>query len=197
VDADDEEAGENLSFKEVGQEMDFKSTRFGTAKVMLDDQTIGSIYFTLINRNFVGGQYTSFAMACDSVSGILETVANSCFDREDGRLKPSFLSQLNCSDKHASSNHGTFMYISEIELQAPYDRHCDENNVHIATTAIRKLINSTTLTNIEGVHTTLVIYNPDTPNDVLDERPFRQAGFIPVPDRSRTFKHLVYEVYEY
>jgi hypothetical protein len=183
-----------VEYEEVGNQLDYESIRQGEAKVFLNDQNIGSVSFVLVNRHYVGHGGLSFWMACDAVSGggVLESVAASFFHRDNGSIKPEYRSKLKCKDQHAVSNEGCFMYISDIELKTPYDRHCPEENVHIATTAIRKLVTSSALT--DAVQVTLVMYIPDSPNDFLDERPFIQAGFTSVMDKSRRFKYLVYEV---
>ena len=193
IDVDDENEDEEVLFKDLGYQGEYSCTRECEARVLLDNEIIGSIKFALINRAYL---YNDMEVPCESHSDELYQFSQKYF-KSDGSLKGT-LKQL-C--KRDMSHYGSFMYISEIELKKPYDRVAEGDNVYVGTAAITKLINSTLLSETEDIEYTLAMYIPDrqynnrmdydaTLED-LDSRQFLSAGFKSL--RSKKCLYMFYE----
>lgn len=157
IDAGDTEGGETFKFENMGWEGDYGCTRKGYARILLGDRKIGSIYYTLINRDdlsYPAG--ISFWEACDAESAELEQIASKFF-KLDGSLKKDLSKHLkDCADSTGMAHLGVFMYITKIELEAPYDRTASEENVYVGAQAISKLLNACAMNN-ENLTTTLAM----------------------------------------
>lgn len=144
IDVSDEAGCDQFEFENFGWEGDYECVRKCNARVLLDDRKIGNIEFTLICRdNFgLGGNSLTFWDACDADSAELEQIATKFFE-PDGTLKKALSKRLD--DPHGMAHCGAFMYINEINLEAPYDRTANDEGVEVAAQAIDKLIHARTI----------------------------------------------------
>lgn len=146
-----------LNSQNFGYEGGYKCSRNGTARVLVDGKQIGTIDFTMIDREcFLSGRGISFWEACDAESAELETIASQFF-KPNGSLKPTLTRRLKVKNSNASAHGGYFMYIKAISLDAPYDRTATDENARVGAIAISKLIRSPAMWSDNGM-TSLVMY---------------------------------------
>jgi hypothetical protein len=196
VDSEDQNE-DGIPFDKIGSGGDYDCARNGHAKVFLDGNEIGSIGFTMINRD--AGE--SFHAVCDAESSELEKISGTFF-KDDGSLKRSFLRLLSDPSDLATANFFCFLYIKRVKLKSPFHSHCADENVRVAATALVKLIDSTVLNSSE-FNTSLTMYIPDgydhqrqahSPHfEALDQRAYLQAGFRVLEDPGNRCKYMFRE----
>ena len=104
IDVNDENIDEEFLFKDLGYQGEFYCTRECEARVLLDNEIVGSIEFVLINRDELSDD---MEVPCESNSEELYQISQ--YFKPDGSLKGT-LKKL-C--KHDMSHVGSLMYISK------------------------------------------------------------------------------------
>lgn len=155
IDVDDEEGSLRFDFENFGWSTDYPdSLRNGLARISLDGNKIGTLSYSLLNRDGLG-YGLSFWELCDSESAELEQIAAKFF-LADGSLKTTLLRHLSSQSKQAMSNMGSFLYIKSVNLHAPYDRTSSVENSVIVGKVIEKFVFASAFYN-DDVTTTLAM----------------------------------------
>lgn len=175
-----------LTFNQLGCGGDYPCCRKGTARVKMNGSVIGTINYTLINRDELGGGGVDFCEVCDAESAELELVASLFFKpRGYGELTKKFCkAMVDNEDEISMPNLGVFVYINSIKMDEPYGRDCAEENVTVAATALDLFFSSSAFF-ADELTATLAMYIPDgLANDSYhprllgqDMRAFKKAGF--------------------